>query len=316
MEALYSKKRTIGEGTFGAVYEAQELTSNKRVAIKSICAKMGEHVIPKEKFDREIETLKKLGKHPNITEMLSIIEEPTVTYIVMELAQHDLRGIMEQQISAMFSRSVVKTFAHQILAGVVYCHSKGIMHRDLKPENILYFQPEGRMKLADFGMARAHSVKDYGRLTSAVTTLYYRAPELLCGMRSYDFAIDLWSYGCLLGELLMNSPLMPGKTDEDQLQLIWALCGSSPLFPKSAGVRDIDGTLRVRNKSVHRKSHFTKLATQLIDGLLQLDPKKRITDAINHPYFKTEWPGLTAPENLPRFREPHFGARKKKKRKH
>jgi len=86
------------------------------------------------------------------------------------------------------------------------------MHRDIKPSNLLV-DKKGVLKIADFGLANSFAIKPEGPFTNRVVTLWYRAPELLLGSTDYGYEIDLWSAGCLLAEMFLGRPIMPGRTE-------------------------------------------------------------------------------------------------------
>ena len=90
---------------------------------------------------------------------------------------------------------------YQLLDGIAYCHKHRVLHRDLKPQNLL-IDNQGRIKLADFGLARAFGlpVRMY---THEVVTLWYRAPEILLGTKSYSMGVDIWSLGCIFAEMVI-----------------------------------------------------------------------------------------------------------------
>ena len=124
-----------------------------------------------------------------------------------------------------FLASEVKTLLHQLASGVAYLHSHWILHRDLKTSNLL-LNNRGQLKIADFGMARYVGDPPPPQLTQLVVTLWYRAPELLLGAPRYGPAIDMWSVGCIFGELLTREPLLQGRNEVDELSRIFALCGA------------------------------------------------------------------------------------------
>lgn len=115
----------------------------------------------------------------------------------------------------------VKCYMHQLLSGLQHCHDRGILHRDIKGSNLL-IDKNGMLKIADFGLANYYT---HDRpLTNRVVTLWYRAPELLLGATNYGVGIDLWSAGCLLAEMILGRPIMPGRTE------VAILCCSLTIF--------------------------------------------------------------------------------------
>ncbi|KAK5069021.1 hypothetical protein LTR16_009748, partial [Cryomyces antarcticus] len=141
----------------------------------------------------------------------------------MDFLEHDLKTLQED-MAEPFLPSEIKTLLLQIGSAVEYLHDHWIIHRDLKTSNIL-LDNRGRIKLADFGLARYIGDPLPPNLTKLVVTLWYRAPELLLGTSTYDSAIDMWSIGCIFGELLTKEPLLQGKNEVDQLSKIFELCG-------------------------------------------------------------------------------------------
>lgn len=108
-------------------------------------------------------------------------------------------------------------FLYQLLRGLKYIHSANVLHRDLKPSNLL-LNSNCDLKICDFGLARTTSETDF--MTEYVVTRWYRAPELLLNCSEYTAAIDIWSVGCILLEIIRREPLFPGKDYVQQLGLI------------------------------------------------------------------------------------------------
>lgn len=109
----------------------------------------------------------------------------------------------------------MQSFAHQLLKGMEYCHLRGVMHRDLKPQNIL-ISKDGKLKLADFGLARAF-VPPIRPFTHEVVTLWYRAPEILLGCKTYALPVDMWSIGTIIAEMVTKKPLFNGDSEIDEI---------------------------------------------------------------------------------------------------
>ncbi len=147
---------------------------------------------------------------------------PYNIYLVFEYMEHDMHGLIDKRIS--FEPSQVKCIMIQLLEALRYLHENGVMHRDIKGANIL-MSNRGEVKLADFGLARRLDRPD-GLYTNRVVTLWYRSPELLLGSNKYNAAVDMWSVGCFLAELLTLRPLFPADKEAKVLELIYEKCGS------------------------------------------------------------------------------------------
>jgi serine/threonine protein kinase len=163
--------------------------------------------------------------HPNVVRLHEVVVGPKrdAVFLLFEYCEHDLSKLI-RAVKNPFKESEVKCLIRQLLSAVVHLHSKWIVHRDIKLSNLLY-NSKGQLKLADFGLARTLSHPAPAALTQTVVTLWYRAPEVLLGTTVYSFPIDIWSVGCILGELLLNQPLLPGNSELDQLKWIFHLLG-------------------------------------------------------------------------------------------
>ncbi|NXS18178.1 CD11B kinase, partial [Mystacornis crossleyi] len=213
----------IEEGTYGVVYRAKDKKTDEIVALKRLKMEKEKEGFPITSL-REINTILK-AQHLNIVTVREIVVGSNMDkiYIVMNYVEHDLKSLMET-MKQPFLPGEVKTLMIQLLRGVKHLHDNWILHRDLKTSNLL-LSHSGILKVGDFGLAREYGspLKPY---TPVVVTLWYRAPELLLGAKEYSTAIDMWSVGCIFGELLTQKPLFPGKSEIDQINKVFKDLGT------------------------------------------------------------------------------------------
>jgi len=235
-------------------------------------------------------------------------------YMVFEYMDHDLTGLMLSEGRRWNpSQAQIKCYMKQLLEGLHYCHTNGVLHRDIKGSNLL-MNNKGEVKLADFGLARPFT-EQQGQYTNRVITLWYRPPELLLGAVQYGPAIDMWSVGCILTELLGGRAIFPGKNEVDQLELIFKVCGT----PNEHNWPDVDKqpwwhvfkpqkeTKRCLIEALRKSaSGVPQEALDLVDRLLTLDPKKRATaaEALDSDYFWT-LPEPAKPHQIPSYPSSH-----------
>ena len=147
---------------------------------------------------REISLLKGM-KHHSIVELFDVIVAGGCIYMVFEYLDMDLKKLLDKKRSLLVPK-LVKSYLHQLLDAIDYCHMNRILHRDLKPQNLLV-DCRGHIKLADFGLARTFNIP-IRAYTHEVVTLWYRAPEILLGCKLYSTGVDIWSLGCIFAEMV------------------------------------------------------------------------------------------------------------------
>ncbi|KAE9987856.1 hypothetical protein EG328_001282 [Venturia inaequalis] len=304
----FERLNHIEEGSYGWVSRARETSTGEVVALKKLKMDNLNDGFPVTAL-REIQTLKE-SHHRHIVDLREVVvgEKINDVFLVMEFLEHDLRTLQED-MAEPFMQSEVKTLMIQLTSAVGYLHDNWIMHRDLKTSNIL-MNNRGEIKLADFGMARYYGDPVPPNLTQLVVTLWYRAPELLLGAATYDQAIDMWSVGCIFGELLKNEPLLQGTSEVDELTKIFELCGL-PTEETWPGFRRLPNAraLRLPSKATSTgsliRSKFpllTSSGADLLNSLLSLNPAKRPSakEVLAHPWF-TQDPRPKATSMFPTF---------------
>ncbi|KAF2795265.1 Pkinase-domain-containing protein [Melanomma pulvis-pyrius CBS 109.77] len=297
----------IEEGSYGWVSRARDTSTGEIVALKKVKMDHQQDGFPITAL-REINILQK-ARHKNIVDLKETVmgDDLKEVVLVMEFLEHDLKTLQED-MPEPFLASEVKTLLRQLAGAVDFLHSNYIMHRDLKTSNIL-INNRGILKIADFGMSRTIPPPQ-APLTQLVVTLWYRAPELLLGTTTYDTSIDMWSLGCIFGELLTKSPLLPGKNEVDALTLIFTLCGlptekTWPAFYRLPNAKSLKLPRDSRNSGSVIRAKFpflTNAGAELLSSLLSLNPEARPTakEMLLHPYF-AESPKPKPPEMFPTF---------------
>ncbi|KAH0480953.1 MAG: hypothetical protein KVP17_001687 [Porospora cf. gigantea B] len=262
----------LGKGAYAVVLLAEDRAGN-RVALKRLTPThelkktrqplKSDRSVISQTFLRELSNLMQMD-HPNVlkveglvveegemqtplsfTDVYSLLDRCPELFLCLEVADSDLAALIDDPDTDL-EHDAVRCYARNILEGLAYLHSRGVVHRDVKPSNV--FLKDGVVKLGDFGLSR----KEAAVMTQHVTTLWYRAPEVLLGDESYNSKIDVWSAGCVIAEMILRRPLMPGRNETDQLQAIDSTLGPLDGSPK---MRDLCPSLdRYRNSMVRFRS--------------------------------------------------------------
>uniref|UniRef100_A0A914EK33 Cyclin-dependent kinase 7 n=1 Tax=Acrobeloides nanus TaxID=290746 RepID=A0A914EK33_9BILA len=288
----YEKIQHLGEGQFANVYKAKDITTGDIVAIKKI--KLGSRHETKDGVNRtalrEIKLLQEIH-HDNIITLRDVIGHKTSIQLVFDFMETDLEQVIKDQ-KLILMLSHIKNIVMQMLLGLEHLHMHYILHRDLKPNNLL-MNSSGRIKIADFGLARFYGSPNRN-YTHQVVTRWYRAPELLYGARAYGTGIDMWAVGCIIGELLLRVPIFPGESDLDQLFKIYQILGTptEEEWPNFTSLPDYI-KINIDSKGLDFKFMFSAASDDLLEliwACLRFDPLKRwtTTQALQSKYFKSE----------------------------
>ncbi|EPS36201.1 hypothetical protein H072_10237 [Dactylellina haptotyla CBS 200.50] len=299
VDERYTVTKELGQGAYGIVCAAQDANTGEGIAIKKVTNVFSKKILAKRAL-REIKLLQHFRGHRNIT-CLYDMDIPksennnfNEVYLYEELMECDLAAIIRS--GQPLTDAHFQSFIYQILCGLKYIHSANVLHRDLKPGNLLV-NADCELKICDFGLARGFSVdpeENAGYMTEYVATRWYRAPEIMLSFQSYTKAIDVWSVGCILAELLGGRPFFKGRDYVDQLNQILHYLGT-PNEETLCRIGSPRAQEYVRNLPFMPKIPFSRLfpnanpdALDLLDRMLAFDPSQRISveQALEHRYLQ------------------------------
>ncbi|XP_069835686.1 mitogen-activated protein kinase 8 isoform X3 [Dendropsophus ebraccatus] len=312
----YQSLKPIGSGAQGIVCAAYDTVLERHVAIKKLSRPFQNQTHAKRAY-REL-VLMKCVNHKNIIGLLNVftpqksLEEFQDLYIVMELMDANLCQVIQMELD----HERMSYLLYQMLCGIKHLHSAGIIHRDLKPSNIVV-KSDCTLKILDFGLARTAGTSFM--MTPYVVTRYYRAPEVILGM-GYKENVDIWSVGCILGEMIKGGVLFPGSDHIDQWNKVIEQLGT----PCPEFMKKLQPTVRtyVENRPKYAGYSFEKLfpdvlfpadsehnklkasqARDLLSKMLVIDASKRISvdEALLHPYINVWYDSLEAEAPPPKI---------------
>uniref|UniRef100_A0A3Q3BK50 mitogen-activated protein kinase n=1 Tax=Kryptolebias marmoratus TaxID=37003 RepID=A0A3Q3BK50_KRYMA len=274
----YQNLKQVGAGAYGTVCYALDTKTGAKVAIKKLYRPFQSETFAKRAF-RELRLIKHM-KHENVIGLLDVFT-PDISldrfhdfYIVMPYMGTDLGKLMRK---LRLSDERIQYLGYQMLKGLKYIHSAGIIHRIL-----------------DFGLARQAD----SEMTGYVVTRWYRAPEVILNWMHYTQTVDIWSVGCIMAEMLQGRALFKGADHIDQLEQIWKVTGTpTPEFISKLESEDAKDYLKKVSSKPKADLHklfsalFSvvppSLAVTVLEHMLLLDPEERITaaEALALPYF-------------------------------
>jgi mitogen-activated protein kinase 15 len=292
---IFQKK--VGQGAYGVVFKVIDKKTKEQVALKKLFGAFQDEVDSQRTF-REVMLLQELNGHDNIIRLLNVIkaENDLDLYLVFDYMEADLFNVIRANILQDIHK---KFIIYQILKALKFIHSADIIHRDLKPSNI-FINSDCHIKLGDFGLARTleHNPHMGSIVTEYVATRWYRAPEMILAAQKYGKPIDMWSVGCILYEMLVGTPLLPGKSTKDMIKMMFSVTG----FPDRKEYNDIKKELKIQidydqllQEKIKKKKNILQtlskythddVAIDLLLKLLVFNPGKRLTaeEALKHPY--------------------------------
>lgn len=286
----------IGNGSFGVVYMATVIETNELVAIKKV-------LYDKKYKNRELQLMCIAQLHPCIIQLKHCFYSKSINShtqheqiylnLVMEYINDTLYHCckLNYRANRYIQPIYVKLYMYQLLRSLAHLHGLNICHRDIKPQNILLNTKTHEIKLCDFGSAKQLVSNEAN--VSYICSRFYRAPELIFDSTNYTNAIDIWSLGCVYGEMLLGTVLFTGDTGIDQLIEIIRICGTpTPTQILAMSDKPTTFTFPLCNKQSWQNifKHNTSVdavAIDLLEQMLQYNPTLRVNPlvALTHPYF-------------------------------
>jgi len=296
----YDIVQKLGKGAYGIVWKALDKKTGEKVALKKIFDAF-QNATDAQRTFREVIFLQQMDQHENIVQLQNVLraDNDRDLYLIFEYVETDLHAVIRANILEEVHRQYL---IYQSFKALMYMHSAELVHRDMKPSNLL-LNSECLMKVADFGLARSllrGEVADGSTtnpiMTDYVATRWYRAPEILLGSTRYGTAVDMWSLGCIFGEMLGGKPVFQGSSTLNQLERICEVVGrpsdeeveamKSPFAQTMLDNLNVQNTVPKRWADIYPKASAEAL--DLLEKLMQWDPAKRLTalEGMNHPYCR------------------------------
>lgn len=276
---MYETLDRLGKGTYSIVYKVKNKKTSSISALKKNLISDLEYEGVSCVQLREIAILKSCN-HPNIIPL--IWYDNTLTYMELPLYQYNLKQYIK--LNPYMDQAVIRDISYQILRGVYYLHTNGIIHRDIKPQNIMIDESDNtfNVTLIDFGLGKHVDIWDKdGPRTSLICTLWYRAPEILMGIKKYGYEVDMWSVGCVIAEMTLGKELLRGDGELDQLYKTFQLfgtpdenswCGISKLHEYK---KDIFPKWESTFHNIFTEDKYSYDHIELIENLLMMNPINR-----------------------------------------
>ncbi|KAL1322149.1 shaggy-related protein kinase theta-like isoform X2 [Arachis ipaensis] len=300
----YMAERVVGTGSFGVVYQAKCVETGELVAIKKVLQ-------DKRYKNRELQVMRILD-HTNVLKLKHCFysmanKDELYLNLVLEYVPETVYRVSKQyvRVHQHMPTIYIQLYAYQICRGLNYLHHViNVCHRDIKPQNLLVNPQTHQLKICDFGSAKMLVPGEPN--ISYICSRYYRAPELIFGATEYTTAIDVWSAGCVLAELMLGQPMFPGESGVDQLVEIIKILGT----PTKEEIKCMNPNYN-EFKFPQIKAHpwhkvFPKAmppqAIDLVSRMLQYSPNLRCTalEACAHPFFDDlRNPNITLPNGRP-----------------
>ncbi|KAL6940803.1 Casein kinase II subunit alpha' [Hanseniaspora vineae] len=285
----------IGRGKYSEVFRGCFADEFKKLCVIKVLKP-----VKMKKIYRELKILTHLVGGTNIITLYDIVQDQECK--VPALIFENVGNVDYKPLYGSFSLMDIQHYFRQLLHALDYCHSMGIMHRDVKPQNVMIDPIKRELRLIDWGLAEFyHPGVDYN---IRVASRYHKGPELLVNLKQYDYSLDLWSVGCMIGGIIFNKdPLFKGDSNPDQLIKITQILGTKELLQylqhyKLPLPSEYDKILKNYERKPwekfitdrNRRRCIPELV-DLVDNLVRYDHQERLTakEALDHEFFHMEF---------------------------
>lgn len=278
----------LGSGKYSVVFLGKYDHENE-CAIKTL------RNVPFIKIQREICIHKKVAKIQNVIPLVGVVKDPltsTISIITKYQKSESPRTLFPK-----LDLNEIRILMYKLLLSLDNCAKHGIMHRDIKPGNVLISPDKKNLELIDWGLADLYfPEKPY---TTHVSTMRYKAPELLLNYQYYDYGVDIWGAGCIMAEMLVKFPFFEGRNLDEMVFQVANVCGSVPilLYVDKYGLTLSQQVLSQMPSNQQpgwdrllqsiRPQKMDNDAISLMKKLLTVDHEERISaaEALNEPFF-------------------------------
>lgn len=287
----YEVVRKLGRGKYSEVFAGVNVKTDDATVIKIL------KPVKKKKIRREIKILQNLRGGPNVINLIDTVKDPlskTCSLVFEYVDNTDFKTLFPS-----LTDMDVRFYLFELLRGLDFAHSRGIMHRDIKPHNVMIDHANRKLRIIDWGLAEFyHPNTEYN---VRVASRYFKGPELLVNMKDYDYSLDIWSFGCMFaGMIFMTHPFFHGRDNNDQLVKIAKVVGSASIREYMTKYKlpalDPNFDAQLGNFAPKPWSKFVTTtnehlanaeALDLLSKVLVVDHQQRLTckQAMEHPYF-------------------------------
>lgn len=280
--------KPIGSGKYSIVFMGRHDGTNE-CAIKAL------RNVPFIKIQREICIHQQVASIPNVVPLIGVVKDPLTSTIsiITKYQKTDNPRILYAKLSLQ----EIRILMYKLLLSLHLTASKGIMHRDVKPGNILVSPDKTNLELIDWGLADMYfPEKPY---TTHVSTMRYKAPELLLNYQYYDYGVDVWGAGCVMAEMLVKFPFFEGRNLDEMIIQVAQICGTDLLIDYRNKYGLTFSQTVLSQIKPHQPSSWDRMmnsikapkrnddAVNLLKQLLTIDHMTRISaeEALQHPFF-------------------------------